>query len=243
MLYARRLMPCGSHCPNWSSCPLGGGSADQGRELLKRREVDWPTCPFEQAEYSAVVTDALRRTQKQHENAWGMHVAHQVALMTVLVGRAARALSTRPFVDKHESYHNEQLVLTERPGALFIAYDKLSRELRRWTILLERCYDVVSCDKESARNHRLRQRMDTAADPDAVFVTMTGIEHLTAEDAVRAAREAEEVKRRDREERERAKREFMERYEQVDGRLRLKATAIREHGAGPRSNGETHDTS
>ena len=41
-----------------------------------RPPVDRPTCPFEQAEYTAVVTDALRRTQNHHQNAWGLHLAH-----------------------------------------------------------------------------------------------------------------------------------------------------------------------
>jgi hypothetical protein len=202
MLYARRLMPCGSHCPNWSACPLGGGAPDHGAEMLKRKDVDRPTCPFELMEYNAVVTDAQRRTQNHHANAWGIHVAHQVALMTVLTGRAARALATRPFIDKAESYQAEHLILTDRPSAALIAYEKLARELRRWTILLERGYEWISCDDETAAHHSQRQATDTATDPDSLFKTATGQQHLTPEEVARAQERATEMARKEEEEHE-----------------------------------------
>ncbi len=172
-LYARRLMPCGSHCPSWQSCPLGGGARDGGKEMLSRAPVDRPACPFEQAEYTAAVTDAMRRTQNHHANAWGLHVAHQVALMTVLVGRAARALATHPFTQTVENYQGEHLVLSERPAAALIAYERLARELRRWTILLERCYEWISCDDDTSKHHAQRQTTDTSTDPDALAATAT----------------------------------------------------------------------
>ncbi len=184
-LYARRLMPCGSHCPSWQSCPLGGGARDGGKEMLSRAPVDRPTCPFEQAEYTAVVTDAMRRTQNHHANAWGLHVAHQLALMTVLVGRAARALATHPFTQTVENYQGEHLVLSERPAASLIAYERLARELRRWTILLERCYEWISCDDDTSKHHAQRQTTDTSTDPDALAATATAT--ASASPAIRGA--------------------------------------------------------
>jgi hypothetical protein len=170
-LYARRLMPCGNHCPAWRSCPLGGGAADNGKEMLARPPVDRPTCPFEQAEYTAVVTDAMRRTQNHHANAWGLHLAHQIALMTVLVSRAARFLATHPFTDTVETIQGEQRITTDKPAAALIAYEKLARELRRWTILLERSYEWISCDPQTNTHHAQRQTTDTAPDPDSLAVT------------------------------------------------------------------------
>jgi hypothetical protein len=172
-LYARRLMPCGNHCPAWRSCPLGGGAADNGKEMLARPPVDRPTCPFEQAEYTAVVTDAMRRTQNHHANAWGLHLAHQIALMTVLVSRAARFLATHPFTDTVETIQGEQRITTDKPAAALIAYEKLARELRRWTILLERSYEWISCDPQTNTHHAQRQTTDTAPDPDSLAATAT----------------------------------------------------------------------
>lgn len=179
MLYARRLMPCGSHCPNWSSCPLGGGAPDQGTELLERREADRPTCPFEQAEYNAVVTDTMRRTQYVHQNAWGMHIAHQIALLTVLVSRAAKSMSTRSFTEDVEVSHgesraNQSRANQSRLSAGFTAYEKLSRELRRWTMLLESQYQLNRCDMQTVKHHLRRQSTDTLTDPDAILATAMG---------------------------------------------------------------------
>jgi hypothetical protein len=176
MLYSRRLMPCGDHCPMWNRCPLGGGAADGGRELLKLKEVNRPTCPFEQAMYNAAVTDAERRTLQNQENGWGLHVAHTVALMTVMFSRAAGALATRPFTDKVESYQGEHLVLTERYAPQSVAFDKVGRELRRWTLLLEQNYGPHNCDPATRTRHRLRRRADTLPDPDSLFMTATARE-------------------------------------------------------------------
>src|SRR5262245_40953974 len=40
-LYSRRLMICGSHCPAWQSCPMGGGSTfSLGKEKVEPRETE-----------------------------------------------------------------------------------------------------------------------------------------------------------------------------------------------------------
>ena len=61
-----------------------------GQHLLRLPLSERPLCPFEQAEYNATVTDVMQRTMARPENSYGLHLAHQIALITVMVSRAAR---------------------------------------------------------------------------------------------------------------------------------------------------------
>jgi len=270
-LYSRRLMICGSHCPAWQSCPMGGGSAfraedddalppdatdaqfraasrgggtvivrhadgsmeqhingitiynpppgtvDENGEpintdetspsdaptlssprkrgpldspqptiaaknstppkrppetyaqsLLKLPLSERPLCPYEQTEYNAVVTDLMKRTQANAGNAMGLHLAHQIALLTVMVSRAARALAVAPLTEKFEQSAQNYHMSLERPSAALTAFEKLSRELRRWMHLIEREYHTLSADHATTREHELRRKTDTIHDPDGL---------------------------------------------------------------------------
>lgn len=165
-LYSRRLMICGTHCPAWQTCPMGGGAIDQGRGVMQLTGADRPQCPFEQAEYSATVTDVMKRTQAVAENSMGLHIAHQVALLTVMVSRAARALAMKPFTEKMEQTAENYYMAMDRPSAGLVAFEKLSRELRRWIHLVEREYQRFTPDRAVQHEHELRQQCDTRHDPD-----------------------------------------------------------------------------
>jgi hypothetical protein len=165
-LYSRRLMICGTHCPAWQSCPMGGGAIDQGRGVMQLPVADRPQCPFEQAEYTATVTDVMKRTQSVAGNSFGLHIAHQVALLTVMVSRAARALAMKPFTEKMEQTAENYYMSVEKPSAGLVAFEKLSRELRRWIHLVEREYQRFTPDPAAQREHELRQCCDTRHDPD-----------------------------------------------------------------------------
>jgi len=93
-LYSRRLQACGRHCPQWERCPCAG----EDLEDLSPKEC--PTCPYEQAAYNAVVTDALATADRNpHATPLDTHHAHHLALLHVMTGRAAAALGSTPLTD------------------------------------------------------------------------------------------------------------------------------------------------
>lgn len=185
-LYSRRLMICGTHCPAWKSCPLGGGSADPfqrgatarhleqigmkstthngrdpggagngfhavdaalpagvpektltyGEYLMQLPESERPPCPDEQTEYDNVVADLDERSAAAGHPA-ARHLVHHVALLNVMVSRASRALSMKPFVEKVEQAGEGYYMATEKPSAQLMAFERLSRELRHWVRLFD----------------------------------------------------------------------------------------------------------
>ncbi len=225
-LYSRRLMICGSHCPAWQSCPLGGGSTSivgsdagfggigfqpmeneaktplsspenadgvdairsvddaghigwkpmppkgrplaYGQYLLKLPLSERPICSYELAEYNATVTDAMQRTCANADNAFGLHLAHQIALITIMVSRAARALAVKPFTEKMEQSAENYYMSVDKPSAALVAFEKLSRELRRWIAMLDQHYSAHNIAKPTAHEHELRQRVDATPDPDGL---------------------------------------------------------------------------
>ncbi len=236
-LYSRRLLICGTHCPAWQSCPMGGGSTftleeekgspgsiglrpmenepesaiydagspsthhrpeadatrtarptSYGQQLLKLPLSERPLCPFEQAEYNAVVTDLMHRTMARPENSYGLHLAHQIALITVMVSRAARALALKPFTEKMERTAEDYYMSVEKPSAGLIAFEKLSRELRRWIAMLDQHYGPYNISAQTEREHALRQQCDTNPDPDEqAALDLTGL--LAQKEATRATAE------------------------------------------------------
>jgi len=151
-LYAQRVMLCGTHCPVWQTCPLGGGSPDGGAGIVKLKGADRPGCPYEEAEYQAAVTDARRVAKaRDPKDEWGEHLTHQVALLTVMVSRAARAMSQRPLVDRVEQSGETYHMVVDKPSAALVAFDKLSRELRRWVSLLDGRYPPSRVHNQTER--------------------------------------------------------------------------------------------
>ncbi len=56
-----------------------------------------PTCPYQLAEYNTVLTDALAVVESQpHPNPMGIHAAHNVAMLQVLVNAATAHLAQAP---------------------------------------------------------------------------------------------------------------------------------------------------
>jgi hypothetical protein len=134
---------------------------------MKLPLAERPLCPYETAEYNAAVTDIMKRTQARAENAFGLHLAHQVALLTVMVSRAARALAIKPFTEKMEQSAENYYMALDKPSAGLVAFEKLSRELRRWIAMIEKDYPPVNTEAITAREHGLRQLFDTDPSPDA----------------------------------------------------------------------------
>ncbi len=224
-LYSRRLMVCGTHCPAWQSCPMGGGATfslgkeevepkgaaarldevrgmggspmrpaqgnasfasdsgsanPHGRAAHATREISYaqqlmrlplserPLCPYEQAEYQAVVTDVQRRTCARDSNAMGVHLAHTVALLSVMVSRASRALAVQPLIEKYEQSGEDFYASLNRPSAALAAFERLTAELRRWLQHVERNYSLYTDPTRAALDEfNDRRAWDTRHDPDA----------------------------------------------------------------------------
>jgi len=168
-LYARRLAMVGTHNPGWQSDPLGGGAHDEGAGVLKLSHADRAVCPFELAEYNAVVTDLMQRTCASGNNPMGLHLAHQVALLTVMVSRAARALAYTALTQTMEQSTETYRMSVEQPSAALTAFEKLSAELRRWMAHIEKHYPLAAeVVTETAVECELRREYDTRVDPDSL---------------------------------------------------------------------------
>lgn len=168
-LYSRRLAIVGSHNPGWQSDPTGGGAPDQGRGVVQLANADRAICPFELAEYNALVTDLMQRTCAGGNNPMGLHLAHQVALLTVMVGRATRALAQSSLTQKMEQSAEDYYMAVEKPSAALMAFEKLSAELRRWMQHIEKHYPLsAEVSAETQLECDLRRASDTRTDPDGL---------------------------------------------------------------------------
>ncbi len=120
-LYSRRLRPCDAKCPQWGACPCAGADV----EGLK--PVDRPTCPYEQTEYNTALSDALAQAAVDPDSGpMALHVAHTVATLHVLMGRAALMLRDAPLVDAMTASREG----TERSGAYAMESTKPSAPLQ-----------------------------------------------------------------------------------------------------------------
>jgi len=168
-LYSRRLAIVGSHNPGWQSDPTGGGAPDGGRAVSQLANADRAICPFELAEYNAVFTDLMQRTCASGNNPMGVHLAHQGALLTVMVSRATRALSHTALTQKMEQSGENYYMGVEKPSAALMAFEKLSAELRRWMAHIEKHYPLAAeVASETAVECELRREYDTRVDPDGL---------------------------------------------------------------------------
>jgi len=116
-LYARRLQRCGTHCPVWEHCPL----ADD--DVLALEPKQRPVCAYEAEEYEQTLEHMETSTRPGASR-------HNLALLQVMLSRAAAALSVTALTDtvKSES-ENYQLHTTKQHPALQ-AFLRIARELR-----------------------------------------------------------------------------------------------------------------
>ncbi len=185
-LYSRRLRTCNASCPHWQSCPC----ANHDTPDLPAGKA--PTCPYQLTEYNTVLTDALAIVESQpHPSPMGIHVAHNVATLQVLISNAATQLVAASQVAEAsqlaEACSSESPqstpTLAERglpgpnPNALN-AYLRLSREFRAsLKLLYGPGYHPLNRQKHSAapptpegiNRHLQRLQRDTAVDPDSLI--------------------------------------------------------------------------
>ncbi|MFA6241067.1 MAG: HGGxSTG domain-containing protein, partial [Candidatus Hydrogenedentales bacterium] len=96
-LYSRRLRTCSPNCPFWQTCPCANQDSsdrstptDPSYSPSTPSTSSTPLCPYQLTEYNTVLTDALAIVESQpHPNPMGLHAAHNVALLQVLISNAA----------------------------------------------------------------------------------------------------------------------------------------------------------
>ena len=158
-LYSRRLRLCGMRCPQWSMCPCAGP------DLKDIPAPNRPTCPYEQTEYNTALTDALDRVSRNpNHDALDLHLAHNLALLQVMLNRAAIAMRNAPLTDDTivtgETYHMK----SSKPSALLEAFTRIAREYRHFAALIK-APEPVEPDLNEFMNHKTRASADTQLDP------------------------------------------------------------------------------
>jgi len=153
VLYARRVQRCGAHCPMWDHCPFAKP------EVLALDPKERPNCAYETAEYDRVIEEITGNTPPELQDrnplpnqemstpsisstkstghdptqipggAQGFRT-HNLALLQVMVSRAAAALSVATFTgtvtSKSDRYHLE----STKVHAALEAFLRLAREHR-----------------------------------------------------------------------------------------------------------------
>lgn len=137
-LYSRRLRTCGAECPMWKQCPCAGSDVDNLSPL------DRPTCPYEQSEYDAALAEAMEQTGADASpEGKPRHLAHNVALLQVMLSRAALALRNGPLTVStlSKSRLNSLTSAYEketRVSAQLLGFVRIAAEYRRFAGMLPR---------------------------------------------------------------------------------------------------------
>ena len=152
-LYSRGLQRCGSHCAQWAQCPYAGDDVEQ--LPLRNR----PTCPYEATQYQMAFTDLEHRLHRlpcaDHVH---RHIAHQAALLQVMVARAAAALTRAGLTEAVTAHSGDYTMESPKPSAALTAFLRLSSEYRRYLALLDSDDRVAlsfdqQCDDTRRRTH------------------------------------------------------------------------------------------
>ena len=142
-LYSRRLQTCGSHCPQWKSCPFAGS------DVAKLEAAQRPICIYEQKENEFLSeleeqTTPLPKRRYEDTPPYEAHpmipeilsLRHNLRLLQIMITRAGAALRTGLTQDTRvdaKDYHME----TAKPSAALQAFQILTREHRHTTTLYE----------------------------------------------------------------------------------------------------------
>jgi len=120
-LYSRRLQRCGQNCLLWGACPFAED------DLLEIPLSNRPNCVYEQTEYDRLVDHYVGKDQGVD-----VHLAHTVALLQVMVGRAAAALSLDGFTETTRASGAEYSMESSKMSAALQAFLRLAREHRQY---------------------------------------------------------------------------------------------------------------
>ena len=159
-LYSRRLRVCDATCPLANACPCPGPDLDAVPA------PDRPTCPYEQAEYNAALTDALDRVSRNpNSDALDLHTAHNLALLQVMFNRAAIALRNAPLVDETTASTGDYQMKSTKISAHLDALTRIAREYRHFAAMLKAAQPEEPHVQDFLDN-KGRATADTGLDPD-----------------------------------------------------------------------------
>jgi len=149
-LYSRRLQICGTHCPLWETCPCSND------DVLALPPKERPTCPYEQTEYNAFVTDAQAKSDCTHDpDPLDFHTIHTMALLHVMTNRAAAALRINPLTETFTASTGQYHMETIKLNTVLQAFLRIAREYRAFRSMFD-------------QNHLLRALHPSVSDPTAV---------------------------------------------------------------------------
>jgi hypothetical protein len=158
-LYSRRLRVCDATCPQWNACPCAG--PDLENVPLANR----PTCPYEQTEYNTALTDALDRVSRNpNHDALDLHLAHNLALLQVMLNRAAVAMRNASLVDDTVASTEVYQMKSSKPSAHLEAFTRIAREYRHFAAMIK-APEPVEPDLNEFLNHTGRALVDSGLDP------------------------------------------------------------------------------
>jgi hypothetical protein len=165
-LYSRRLRVCDSQCPLWEQCPCAGSDVEAISAANR------PTCPYEQTEYNTALTDALGRAATNPTiDPMTLHIAHNTALLQVMLTRASLALRNVPLIDTikatRDATNNSGAyeMQSQKPSAHLQAFTRIASEYRHFAAMLKPGKSGHVSVAEHL-NYMSRAMADTDLDPD-----------------------------------------------------------------------------
>ena len=133
-----------------------------------------PICPYEATQYQVAVTDGLARlhTERTHDPLH-RHTVHHMALLQVMLVRAATALRERELIDMTvvtgEKYH----MTSKKTGVYLEAFLRISSEYRRYLNLLDVPYTLNPSDKGLCEQDHRTQRDTSLLPEDQIDLDLT----------------------------------------------------------------------
>ena len=184
-LYSRRLKTCGDHCPQWSSCPMAAPDLDSV-PLAKR-----PVCPYEQAEYNNALADALDLSCCVNMmNPFAIHIAHNIAILQVLVGRATNEMRNAGIVAETHAVSEKYSFNHEQVRPHITAISRIGAELRKYLAFFQKgAPDENTWDFYQDRRRWIRST-EPGPDPDQFQYVPPDEKHIAAQRAQEAKRSA-----------------------------------------------------
>ena len=136
-LYSRRLQRCGQNCLLWGACPFAED------DLLEIPLSNRPNCVYEQTEYDRLVDHYVGKGEGVD-----VHLAHTVALLQVMVSRAAAALSLDGFTETTRASGAEYSMESSKMSAALQAFLRLAREHRQYR--RELMHEIAAAEDKTA---------------------------------------------------------------------------------------------
>jgi len=141
-LYSRRLQRCGESCVLWGACPFAED------DLLEIPLNNRPNCVYEQTEYDRLVDHYIGKGEGVD-----VHLAHTVALLQVMVSRAAAALSLDGFTETTRASGAEYSMESSKMSAALQAFLRLAREHRQYR--RELMQEIAAAEEKTASQQPL----------------------------------------------------------------------------------------